>query len=286
MMMKLTDNFIVYLVSMLFAGVILTAPVCADDFSTPSNKPLVFGIAPFMSPMALLNRMAPFRDYISRALEREVLIETATDAKEFAKRTLKGRYDFVLTNPTFSLMAMDNGGFEIIATQKKKLSGIFITLENSDVQVVEDLAGKKVGAPPKVGFLGQLIEPYLKNFNFSAEQMPVIKYFNSHNAAVSALRLGDTDATLVVSFMEKHLRQKGLAFKVIHRTDEFPGMTILARQSLGPVFVKRLRYALYDIDKHDKGKKVLSKISMSGYQQLDMMELEKIRPYLPPKTVN
>ena len=43
--------------------------------------------------------------------------------KDFSKRTLNGRYDIVLTNPTFSLMAMDKGGFQIIASQKKKLSG-------------------------------------------------------------------------------------------------------------------------------------------------------------------
>lgn len=282
--MKLFDNQGSYTFALLIVCMLVNTSAAAEARNSP-DKPLVFGIAPFMSPMALINRMAPLRDYIAKALNMEVVIETTTDAREFAQRTLNGRYDFVLTNPTFSLMAMDSGQFLIIATQKKKLSGYFIVLENSDIHTIEGLAGNKVGAPPKVGFMGQLIEPYLQQFNFTPEKFPLVQHFNSHNAAVSALRLGDTDATLIVSFMEKHLRKKGLTFKIIHRTQEFPGMTILARHDMRPDMAKKLRYSLLNMDKHEKGKNVLSKISMPGYQKLDMTELEKVRPFIPPKKI-
>ena len=196
-------------------AVILTCnPVQAEkDMTSGSSRHLLFGIAPFMSPLALVKRMAPLRDYLSERLGITVTIETSTDAKEFTQRTLNGRYDFVLTNPTFSLMALDRGNFQIIATQKQKLAGYFITLNNSPIETIDDLAGKKVGAPPKIGFMGQLITPYLNNIDFPEQNRPEIIHFNSHNAAVSALRLGDTNATLIVNFMEKHLRKKGLPRK-------------------------------------------------------------------------
>lgn len=178
---------------------------------------------------------------------------------------------------------MDQGGFEIVATQKKKLSGHFVVLENSDIQNISQLAGKRIGAPPKVGFMGQLIEPYLSQKIFTDGNMPEIKYFHSHNDAISALRLGETEATLIVSFMEKHLRARGLPIRTIHRTEVYPGMTILAGQKMSLELVERLRKSLYALDQDKEGKKVLKKISMSGYQELDKKELEKVRPYLPPK---
>lgn len=267
-----------------FVGMLLNHSVLAAENSTPANDKLIFGIAPFMSPLALIKRMAPLRNYLTQTLGTDVIIETATDAREFAKRTLNGRYDFVLTNPTFSLMAMDTGHFQIVASQKNKLSGYFIALKDSPFNSINDLDGTKVGAPPEVGFMGQLIAPYLKSIDFAVTQ-PEIIYFNSHNAAVAALRIGDTDATLIVSFMEKHLRKKGLDFKILHKTDEFPGMTILAQQNLTPQMTKKLQLSLFELDSNEQGKQVLSKISMSGYQELDIKELEKVRPYLPAKTM-
>ena len=94
-------------VAVLSQSVHASAP---EKSQTPvSENELVFGIAPFMSPLALLKRMAPLRDYLSKILGRPVRIETATDASEFTKRTLEGRYHFVLTNPTFSLLTEEKG---------------------------------------------------------------------------------------------------------------------------------------------------------------------------------
>ena len=263
----------------------LSSPLSATDhISQPKSERLVLGIAPFMSPLALIKRMAPLRDYLSSELGIEVTIETTTDAKQFSQRTLAGRYDLLLTNPTFSLMVMDKGNFVIIATQKKKLAGYFIALEKSNIKTIYDLTGKSVGAPPKVGFMGQLITPYLNSLNFSEGKLPTVKHYNSHNATVSALRLGDIDAILIVSFMEKHLRKSDLAFRIIHKTPNYPGMTFAVRKDLAPKIENKLSETLYALDQNEKGKEVLSKISMPGYEKINFDELEKVRPFLPSKS--
>ena len=249
--------------------------------SDNTQKRLVFGIAPFMSPIALVKRMAPLRDYLSNSLGVPVLIETTTDAREFSRRTLAGKYDFVLTNPTFSLMAMDQGNFQIIASQKKKLTGHFVVMQNSHISDIKHLKNKRVGCPPKVGFMGQLISPYLSNNIFKAEEMPEITYFHSHNDAISSLRLGNIDATLIVSFMEKHLLSKNVPIRTIHKTADYPGMTIVADNKLQPKLIKKLRQSLFQLDNTAAGKKVLGQISMSGYQPIDIEELETVRPYIP-----
>lgn len=270
------------LLAIIVSCLILSEAVLASNDPTDSPpERLKFGIAPFMSPMALLKRMAPLRDYLSDSLGVEIVIETTTDANEFNKRTLRSQYDFVLTNPTFSLMALNKGEFQIVAAQKKKLSGHFVVLDSSNIQEITDLAGKRIGCPPKVGFMGQLIAPYLRNHIFTDGNMPEIKYFHSHNDAISALRLGETEATLIVGFMYKHLQSKGIPIRGVHRTEQYPGMTILAGTNVAPELIKKLRMSLYDLDQNETGRQVLKKISMSGYEELNIRELEKVRPYVP-----
>lgn len=280
--MKKRHHLIIKLISVFLSCVLLSQPLTASQ----SPERLKLGIAPFMSPLALLKRMAPLRDYLSDSLGMEVIIETTTDANEFLNRTLRSQYDLILTNPTFSLMALDHGGFKIVATQKKKLSGYFVVLENSNISDISSLSGKQIGCPPKVGFMGQLIAPYLKNNIFIGKEMPEITYFHSHNDAISALRLGEIEASLIVSFMKKHLHDKGIPLRTIHRTDTYPGMTILAEDSLAPEMIKKLRKSLYQLDQTETGRRVLKKISMSGYEELNMEELEKVRPYLPANKLN
>ena len=242
---------------------------------------LVFGIAPFMSPLALAKRMAPLRAYLSSTLGHKVVIETTTDADEFARRTNSMRYDFVLTNPSFALMALDTGNFSIVGSQKKKLAGHFVVMETSPIQTINELGGKRIGTPPEAGFMGQLVKPYLATIDFNNEKFPEITHFHSHNDAISALRLGKSDASLIVSFMEKHLISKGLKIRTIHKTEGFPGMTVLAKNTMDPELFNKLQQSLYTLDQSDKGKQVLKKITMSGYQSLQQDELESVRPYLP-----
>ena len=265
--------------------------ICSFLFSHPvhgfaeknqaAEQRLVFGIAPFMSPTSLVKRMAPLRKYLSESTGLEIAIETATTASVFTERTLEGRYDLVFTNPTFALMAMDKGGFKLIATQKKKLAGHFVVMEKSKIKKLKDLEGKLLGAPPKVGFLGQLVKPHLDKSGLDKNKLPEIKYFKSHKDVIAALRFGEIDASFIAGFMEKSLLKKGHPIRRIHRTGEYPGMTMLAKNEMKQELVNIITMSLFELDKNEKGKNVLKKISMPGFKKINMKQLEIVRPYLP-----
>ena len=250
------------------------------------DPPLVFGIAPFMSPMALVKRMAPLRDYLSEALGRTVIIETANDAEEFVRRTLAGRYQLVLTSPVFSLRALDEKTFSLLVSQRRMLAGYFVVMDHSPINSVDQLAGRLVGAPPRVGFLGQLIEPLLSDMHFPPNSMPRIKHFHSHNDAIAALRLGETDASFIVSFMEPHLLSRGVAIRTIYRTGDYPGLNVLAHESMPVSVQQRLRDSLLQLDQTQEGKRLLNDINMPGFRAIEVQELESVRPYLARQLVD
>ena len=235
--------------------------------------------------MALVKRMAPLRDYLSHQLGITVRIETTNDAREFVRRTDQGRYHFVLTNPVFALQALDGGDFRVLASHRRKLAGYFIVLENSPVKTLDDLAGKRLGAPPKMGFMGQLIEPFLANWQFPGNQPPLVIYFHSHNDAIAALRLGETDASFIVSFMEQHLLAKGLPVRTIHRSSEYPGMTLLSHEKLSQELHQRLQQSLLQLGQSVTGRRILKKISMPGFRLIARDELETVRSFVPNKPI-
>lgn len=244
-------------------------------------KQLRFGVAPFMSPVALIKRMDPLRQYLVDQLGVDFKMETSAVAKDFVKRTQEGRYDVIYTSPTFSLLAMEQTQVELVATLEINNAGVFLVNKQSRIVKLQDLAGKRVGAPPAFGFLGQLAISTVKNVGYSDMPQPEMIHFNSHNAAVSALRLGEVDAVMIVEFMEKHLRKKAPFYRVIHRTDDYPGLTVLVSRHIDQSIKDGLQQVLLDMHKNPAGQKVLSQISFPGFRLIDRAELEKVRQFIP-----
>lgn len=248
--------------------------------SKSSQKPLIFGVAPFMSPVALVKRMSPLRDYLSKSLNRPVIIETTKDAKEYVPRALEGRYDLILGSPTFSLMMADSGLYDVRLTQDRPMTGHLVVLADSSVKTVEDLRGKKIGTPPEAGFLGQLSQIYFEQLGLGGNKVIEIHHFHSHNDAISALRLGETQASFIAGFMEQHLNDKGIKVRTIVRSPEYPGLTVLTSSRLEADLVTKITDALLQLGKSDEGREILQSIAMPSFRVVDASELEKVRPYL------
>ena len=267
------------LVSLLICSTCATANT--ENHTINAGQPLILGVAPFMSPLALSKRMAPLRNYLTKRLNRQVIFETTIDAREYAKRSLEGRYDLLLTNPTFALVVLNKGNYALQLSQVRPLSGMLIVMKDSPITTIEQLAGKKIGAPPKIGFLGQLAEPYFKSQGLNNEKAATIINFHSHNDAVSALRLKTTDATFIASFMKTHLVKKGMQIRTIVSTADFPGLCILTNNRVPTIVSNTLNIALLELGQSDEGKALLKKISMPAFRTIEEQELDIVKPYLP-----
>ncbi len=248
--------------------------------STSLQKPLIFGVAPFMSPVALVKRMSPLRKYLSETLNRPVIIETTKDAKEYVPRALEGRYDLILGGPTFALMMADSDLYDLQLIQSSPMTGHLVVLVDSPVQTIEDLIGKKIGTPPAAGFLGQLSHSYFEQLGLKGEKAVDVHHFHSHNDAISALRRGETQASLIAGFMEQHLNEKGIKIRTIVRSSEYPGLTVLTSSRLDDELTVRIIDALLRLGKDKAGKKVLQAISMPPFRVISANEFDKVRPYL------
>ncbi len=254
----------------------------AGKYSTKREKvkPLTFAILPFLSPIALTKRFAPLRDYLSEKLGREVVIETASSYEAFTEKTDNGEYDFVLTAPHFTLMAIDSGKYDLRAAYLKKLQANVIVKTDSDVASVKDLAGKQIGVPPVKAIMTIAGILYLEGKGLVADKAAHYKAYKSHNAAMLAAVSGEVDAAIASNFQVQSQIQKGLPIRIVGETRTYPGMGLLTARRLPEKIKDGFEEALVSMTENEQGKSVLKEIRYPGYKPAKSADFEPARVFL------
>lgn len=244
------------------------------------SKPLILGVAPFMSPVALANRLEPLRQQLSKRLKQPIRLETTKNPREFTYRTTSKRYDVVLTSPTFALLALDQGYYRLMATQKEQMQGHILVMNDSPVKTLDDLANKIVGAPPERGFIGQLSRHYLKRQGLSGTRAPAMIYFHSHNDAFYALRMNNLDAAFVSNIVTQHLQEKHIPIRIVGQTQPYPGLTFLISPEIPPQQQQRIQSILLTLHKDSEGAQALDQASLPPFTAISRAQLETVRPFV------
>ncbi len=117
---------------------------------------LIFGLLPSESVATEFRRYAPLRDYLQQRLGRAVVLETARNFREFRRRTLAGRYDFLETAPHFVPEAVDSGQYMVITTIVRPLTAEIVVHADSPFQQPADLAGAVVATPSPSAIITRL----------------------------------------------------------------------------------------------------------------------------------
>lgn len=255
-----------------------TAARAAPDRADPA-RPLVLGILPFMSPIALLERFAPLRDHLSEQLGRPILLETARDYPEFIRRTGARHYDAVITAPHFVALALENDAYQVRATYADPLSAVVLVGRDSDVRRLSDLAGASVATPPEhaiVSWVGATLIDGATGREVSAQY----RAYPSHNAAFRAVAAGEVSAAVVsVSLCSaQQLAANGL--RELGRSADFPAMGILVASDLPPTLQERFSTGLVTLHDSAAGRAVLERIAYPGYRRATADDFEGLRPYV------
>lgn len=260
------------------------SPVGADDGDPAVSRdkparPLVLGVLPFISPITLLERFAPLRDYLSEQTGRTVLLETAPDYPEFIRRTGERQYDAVITAPHFVALALEQGHYVVEATYTNPLSAVVLVRADSDAYQLRDLAGATVATPPDhaiVTWVGTtLIETGIWD-----RPAPQFRAYRSHNAAYSAVAAGEVAAAVVTVSLVDAERLAASGLRELDRSPVFPAMGILMANDLSAVTREGFISALVGMDDHAAGRAVLERIAYPGYRRANASDFDSLRPYV------
>lgn len=242
-----------------------------------TDEPLILGILPFTSPVALLKRFAPLRDHLQQKLGVPIIVETASNFDEFVMRTHSRNYDLVLTAPHFTLLALDSGKYDVKATYLKPLSASISVRRDSNIRYLKQLEGKKISTPPEIAIITIAGKSHLKKHLTTEPQYVTYK---SHNASLDAMLVGNSVAAIASLNPTRQYIQRDIPIRIIATTPPLPGMGLLVAKDLSKALQRKYQNALINMHKNTEGKKALKKMGYPGYRTVTKQEFESTRVFL------
>lgn len=130
-----------------FATGLFSQHVSANDRGN-QQKPLVLGIFPRRNPRLTYTLFKPLTDYLSAALNRQVVLQTTRHYSEFWSNIQRHRYDILHYNQyQYILSNMLYGHRAILKNHEygsASISSAIFTHKDSDIETIQDLKAKSI----------------------------------------------------------------------------------------------------------------------------------------------
>lgn len=244
----------------------------ADPARTPLNKELVFGVLPFLSPVVLLKRFTPLKNYLEQATGKKIYLESAPNFAEYVKRTNHQQYNIIFTAPHFVPLALDGDHYEIAAASKKLAAHIMVK-KDSPLTSLEQLAGKRIAIGPQEAFVVIIARRMLQDNGLTGKRAPVYKSYKSHNATLRTLEFNDADAAVIGSYLlDKAIKQ---GYRQLGATPYYPGAAFLLSKKMPEALREKISDAIVKMNQSDEGRRTLQLIKFPGFRKV---EPEKYAP--------
>jgi len=172
---------------------------------------------------------------------------TAKDIPEFERCLSVGAYDLAYMNPYHYTEYHKSPGYIAFAHQRdKKLRGIIVAQNNSAVNSLEDLRGRKVAFPSPAAF-GASVLPRAEMRNQKIPFEPI--YVKSHDSVYLSVAVGLYPAGGGVLRTFRNLpNDLGSQLKIFYQTKSYTPHAFAVHPNMPPDTAKKLAEYLSEID--------------------------------------
>ena len=140
--------------------------VIPHSYSYAAEKALILGVFPRHSAKATMHDFQPLADYLAKALNRPVILETTADFSSFWKGVSASRYDIVHFNQYHYLRSHQKSGYKVIAMNEESgqstIAGAIVVKKSKGYKPLTELKGSKIifGGGPKA-MMSYIVPTYL-----------------------------------------------------------------------------------------------------------------------------
>jgi len=250
----------------------------------PDDKPLVLGVAPYLSANQIMEQFSPLREYIEETLGQKVTLISAPDVMSFVNRTSKGEYDLILTGPHMGRFAQQRDGWQSIAQSSQKIATLFLVRDTSKIQQLKDLRGKKmaIGLRHSIAYL-QAEEALAQSEIVLGKDIEVINTASFSNVVQSVL-LGETDVGAIQTMLWDNWKPNAdehRQLRVIYRSKPTtPFILVMTNPKTDEATIRRLTESLLRFKDTPKGAAFFLKTQLKSFLPLDEATMKGLDPYV------
>lgn len=260
----------------------LFLPLALQAEPTASTQPLIIGIVPYISTGTLLRTHAPLANALEESLQRQVILKTAPDFRQFFQRLRQGDYDMVIAPPHFGWLAIRDLGYQALLVHREPIRGILVSAASQPIQTVDDLRGAKIAVTDRTALMAILGSLVLNDEGLQENRDYQFMGTISHASALHNAASGKTRAALISSttllLAPPEIRA---ATHVWRELTVFPGLFYIAPPQLDKRKTQALITALRSFERSAAGKAFFAKTGQGGYRSInddDRAMLERTLP--------
>lgn len=229
------------------ATLLVIAPACAQGYS--------FGVLSQRSAVLTAQYWNPILDYVRHKTGVELLLRAARTAPESNDSTERGEYDFVYSNTIFQ-PRMARAGYEVILRPRDEaIRGQLVTLADSPVRNLADLAGHEAGFPSLAAFVGYAV-PMDELLRRSIVVKPV--FGGNQEGIMGQLKAGRVMAAGVNSqVMKAFAMREGLSYRVLWESTPYHNIPIAVHPRVPHEVVELVKRAIDGMENDPQGRQVL-----------------------------
>lgn len=277
---RFTKNAVI--IALLFMGGFILPLHTVGAVTEP--EPLYFGSVAMDIPAVMHKRLTPLTNYLSKKLMRPVILTLSPDMQNAIENVANGSVDFAYLTPVAYIRSHEEGNTQLIAktiTNKKDSFQLMIVVrEDSDIQRVEDLAGKSFAFGDPAALLQRAV---VVGAGMPLEKLGSHKFLGHYDNIVRAVLNRDFDAGILKDTKAFMWEKKGV--RILYSSPELPPYNIAASSKVNDQVIAQLRDAFLSLDnKNPEHLVVINALSKkyNGFSNASDQEYDIVRKLTNP----
>ncbi len=249
-------------------------------------EPLKFGIASIVSPEASLNLYTDMNNYLADKLGEEITPIIKRDYDEMNRMIQENDVDFASVC-TGAIPYLNKDKVRVLAVPeingKHSYKSLIITNKKYGIKTIKDLKGRTFAFTDRLSNSGTLYPTYMIITDFGTAPDRVFKkifYTKSHDKSIYLVNKGVIQAaavdSLIFEIIKKEHPEEVENITVIHSSPEIISPPFVASSSLSREKFDVLKNALLNMDKNEKGRRILKGLNIDRFVPADISDFDSI----------
>ncbi|MBI5167187.1 MAG: phosphate/phosphite/phosphonate ABC transporter substrate-binding protein [candidate division NC10 bacterium] len=254
------------------------------------GRPLEIAVGAMISPEQTINAYQELMDYISKKLNRPVVMKQRKTYQETNELLGAGRLDAAIICSGAYVIARRQYGIELLAMPvingTPTYRSYIIVQRDSPIQSIQELKGRSFAFTDPLSNTGYLFPfYYLISKGFRAESFFSKTLFTySHDNSIEAVAEGVVDGAavdhLIYDYMKTIKPQMTSKTRVIHKSPPFGSPPVAVPRGLDPGLKSSLREVFLNLDSDPRGKEILKGMGVERFIAGDDSYYNEIRRML------
>jgi phosphonate transport system substrate-binding protein len=265
--------------------------LCLTLWSVPSSAEesrngLTLGVHPYLTAQVLIARFEPMAKHLSDKLGVPVTVLVAKDYQTHIDDIGQDKLDIAYMGPaSYVEMVEKYGGKPLLARQEVNgtplLRGAIITSAHSNINSLQDIAGKRFAFGSSQSTMGHFVPRYmLWEADVSDDKLAKFDFMSNHDDVVLAVLMDDYDVGAVKEEMLTKYAPHGL--KLVSWTIGISEHLFVTRADLPIKQVDTIRQALFALKQQADGMSIITAIqtTLTGFVPVEDEDYANLRAIL------